>query len=325
MVLIFLSTDGLLGYLSAATKHVFMDGRCFFFVSFAFDPSNSFRKLDSQVKLLVFQRNVGDNIVPPYLGTTSVYGKFRGRIRSLKTGMLYQKVSSSVMKFTTISEKPRNRSNSFLNMIGLGTNISNTKKQIDVQVTEIEGSSETNFCSFKLPTTGELDIYLWRQKQDWEVSGWDLLSKCRFPALVGKRSLGLNFLSIHARLSVGRPSFYLQNSFFVFNVSYRCGNMNVTCFILCCHREDAKLRVRPVEHVKVSGHLPLTDNKDSLSDYKNFNFADHEVKECAENDARGRSISVLLSRPVFAMEFNFMKMQVEAPAEVSCGTLPITQ
>ncbi|KAF6150663.1 hypothetical protein GIB67_022275 [Kingdonia uniflora] len=32
------------------------------------------------------RRDVGDNIVPPYMGTTSVYDRFRGRIRSLKTG-----------------------------------------------------------------------------------------------------------------------------------------------------------------------------------------------------------------------------------------------
>ncbi|KAF6159184.1 hypothetical protein GIB67_032801 [Kingdonia uniflora] len=37
-----------------------------------------------------FLRDVGDNIVPPQLGTTSGYGKLRSRIQSLKTGMPHQ-------------------------------------------------------------------------------------------------------------------------------------------------------------------------------------------------------------------------------------------
>ncbi|KAG1368261.1 putative protein NEOXANTHIN-DEFICIENT 1 [Cocos nucifera] len=68
-------------------------------------------------------------------------------------------------------------------------------------------------------------------------------------------------------------------------------------------------RVRAVEAAKIS--KPKTIDADDGHDTK---FSNQGSNCFAEDEAWNRSISVLLSKPILALEFNFLKMQVEAPA-----------
>ncbi|MCL7047475.1 hypothetical protein MKW94_010947, partial [Papaver nudicaule] len=51
-----------------------------------------------------------------------------------------------------LSEKPRNKGSDFLNRIGIGMAFSSPKDRMDIHVTEIEGSTTTDFCNINLAT-----------------------------------------------------------------------------------------------------------------------------------------------------------------------------
>ncbi|KAL5979409.1 hypothetical protein ACLOJK_019307 [Asimina triloba] len=76
-------------------------------------------------------------------------------------------------------------------------------------------------------------------------------------------------------------------------------------------------RVRVVEPAKISGPAnSLQCGQDKPSNDPNLN-ASNLTGAVAENDALQQSISVLLSKPILALQFNFLKMRVEAPTVVS--------
>ena len=72
----------------------------------------------------------------------------------------------------------------------------------------------------------------------------------------------------------------------------------------------ALCRVRAVEMAKISGpidHARSSDNNEPSDINQNTRVS------AAEENAWNQSISVLLSKPILALEFNLLKMQVEAP------------
>lgn len=77
---------------------------------------------------------------------------------------------------------------------------------------------------------------------------------------------------------------------------------------------DELCRVRAVEAAKVSGPPKRGANEDS--DDVNINTDNLSMKKHEEDETWRRSISVLLSKPILALEFNLLKMQVEAPTVV---------
>ncbi|KAL5827216.1 hypothetical protein ACOSQ3_019049 [Xanthoceras sorbifolium] len=81
-----------------------------------------------------------------------------------------------------------------------------------------------------------------------------------------------------------------------------------------CHME---CRVRAVKPAKVSWPLyaPKENNEQSL-DQHSCQTVKSTTEELRDN-GRNLSISVMLSKPIFALEFNCMKMRVEAPIVVS--------
>ncbi|PIA26090.1 hypothetical protein AQUCO_10000033v1 [Aquilegia coerulea] len=101
-------------------------------------------------------------------------------------------------RIAAITEKRRDTSSGFLNRVGVGSFVRSTIKHLDIQVSEIKDSSEAEFCSMRLPTSGESC-----HNQPWVKAGWDLSLKCHFRVLVEKLNTTLNFSSIHARLSAG--------------------------------------------------------------------------------------------------------------------------
>lgn len=62
-------------------------------------------------------------------------------------------------RIAAIPTQHMSKSNLFLKMIGLDTGHSRSKDRMDVQVTEITGSSATNMCHINLATLGELVIF----------------------------------------------------------------------------------------------------------------------------------------------------------------------
>ncbi|OVA18971.1 hypothetical protein BVC80_8933g18 [Macleaya cordata] len=77
-------------------------------------------------------------------------------------------------------------------------------------------------------------------------------------------------------------------------------------------------RVRAVEPAQVSKAAPAQRRDEKSAVSQNSSSVDAMIGD--NDDARDRSISVLLSKPVLALEFNFLKMQVEAPTVVSCSS-----
>ncbi|KAM0943845.1 putative protein NEOXANTHIN-DEFICIENT 1 [Dioscorea sansibarensis] len=73
-------------------------------------------------------------------------------------------------------------------------------------------------------------------------------------------------------------------------------------------------RVRAVEAAKVSGPPRRGANEDS--DDVNINTDNLGMKKHEEDETWRRSIAVLLSKPILALEFNLLKMHVEAPTMV---------
>lgn len=80
----------------------------------------------------------------------------------------------------------------------------------------------------------------------------------------------------------------------------------------CC---QIQCRVRAVEAAKVSGPMKVNFTKPSDDDELSENNSDTTLS-AAEEDEWNRSISVLLSKPILALEFSHLKMQVEAPTVV---------
>ncbi|XP_058102974.1 protein NEOXANTHIN-DEFICIENT 1 isoform X6 [Magnolia sinica] len=121
----------------------------------------------------------------------------------------------------------------------------------------------------------------WNQNQI--KNGWGLQSECHFRALAAVLSIILTSSSILARSSA-----------------------------------DLFCRVRAVEPAKISGPTTALQSDEGRSfDEPSFNSNDDLRDVFAENDSLNRSISVLLSKPIFALEFNSLKMQVDAPTIVS--------
>ncbi|OVA18972.1 hypothetical protein BVC80_8933g19 [Macleaya cordata] len=77
-------------------------------------------------------------------------------------------------------------------------------------------------------------------------------------------------------------------------------------------------RVRAVEPAQVSKAASTQRTDEKSTDSQNSSSVDAMIGD--NDDARDMSISVLLSKPVLALEFNFLKMQVEAPTVVSCSS-----
>ncbi|KAF9623008.1 hypothetical protein IFM89_035989 [Coptis chinensis] len=168
-------------------------------------------------------------------------------------------------KTTSISKKTRDKRNDFLNLLGVGSAFSNTKHHTDIQVTDISGSAEVEFCSIKLPVS---------EQQESSASNWmGPVVKMSLPSYSG-------------------------------NTEYNPQLLKYSCQIEC--------RVRPVKTAQVSGPI----HSDKIDGEKSSNPIDFPVGELGGNDTRERSISVLLSKPLVALQFNFLRMQVEAPTLV---------
>ncbi|MCE2055309.1 Protein NEOXANTHIN-DEFICIENT 1 [Datura stramonium] len=85
---------------------------------------------------------------------------------------------------------------------------------------------------------------------------------------------------------------------------YNSNLLKYSCQIEC--------RVRAVKPAKVSGPSALDADKENSSEDQRSN-----VESAPTGTKRNFSISVMLSKPILALEFNHLKMRVEAPTTVT--------
>ncbi|THU46998.1 hypothetical protein C4D60_Mb09t10870 [Musa balbisiana] len=139
---------------------------------------------------------------------------------------------------------------------------SKPKEQSEIQVLEMEDSSQIFICNISLPFVGD------------------------------------NRMGPQIRISL--PSLSGQTI-------YNPRLLKYSCQIDC--------RVRAVEAAKISRPRTTELNEfPNVTEVKKINFDDRLT---TENEERERSIAVLLSKPILALEFSLLKMQVEAPTDVT--------
>ncbi|XP_012479607.1 protein NEOXANTHIN-DEFICIENT 1 isoform X2 [Gossypium raimondii] len=102
------------------------------------------------------------------------------------------------------------------------------------------------------------------------------------------------------------PSITMSLPSFSGQTEYNANLLKYSCRLAC--------RVRAVRPAKVSGPSPLKKERNLDSESRGFT-----AEEVVDN-ARNLSISVMLSKPILALEFNFLEMQVEAPIILSNNT-----
>ncbi|CAL9041431.1 unnamed protein product [Musa banksii] len=139
---------------------------------------------------------------------------------------------------------------------------SKPKEQSEIQVLEMEDSSQIFICNISLPFAGD------------------------------------NRMGPQIRISL--PSF---SGHTIYNPRL----LKYSCQIDC--------RVRAVEAAKISRPRTTQLNEfPNATEVKKINF---DNRLTTENKERERSIAVLLSKPILALEFSLLKMQVEAPTDVT--------
>ncbi|XP_058192763.1 protein NEOXANTHIN-DEFICIENT 1 isoform X6 [Rhododendron vialii] len=177
-------------------------------------------------------------------------------------------------RITPIARQSENNSNRFFRMIGVSTVLSHPKNCLDIQVTEINGTSATDICTINVGTAA--------------------LAKA-VPELNSNKLIG-------PVIKMSLPSFSGRTEYNPHLLKYSC---QIECRIRA---------VRPAK-VSVSSVAPKSATEQSL-ETPSSKFVDSIISRDLVQNERNLSISVLLSKPILALEFNCLKMQVEAPAIV---------
>ncbi|XP_073005333.1 protein NEOXANTHIN-DEFICIENT 1 isoform X1 [Typha latifolia] len=135
-----------------------------------------------------------------------------------------------------------------------------------------------------------------------EIKGSSQMSLCNIslPFSVPKSNKSDTWMGPRIRMSL--PSFSGQTEHNPHLLKYSC---QIEC------------RVRAVKAAKVSNSR-MSDLHESSQD--NNTDCNLDTSLLAEDDAWKRSISILLSKPILALEFNLLKMQVGAPRIVVPGS-----
>ncbi|CAN4115515.1 unnamed protein product [Withania somnifera] len=90
---------------------------------------------------------------------------------------------------------------------------------------------------------------------------------------------------------------------------YNSDLLKYSCQIEC--------RIRAVQPAKVSGPSELVEDKENSLEDHSSNVK--SIGRVSTGTKRNFSISVMLSKPILALEFNHLKMRVEAPTIVTCS------
>ncbi|GMN49358.1 hypothetical protein TIFTF001_018525 [Ficus carica] len=185
----------------------------------------------------------------------------------------------STQRITAIPKQQDSRSIGFLNMIGMGTSLSESRDRIDVQVTQIKSAEDSSYFNLtSLVPAFSLDKWM------------GPTIKMSLPSFSGRTEYTPDLLKysckIHCRL-----------------------DFNLT---------SNGVRVRAVHPVKVSGSAALlsSDMEKTSETHSGCTTRVQTTRESIDN-AADLSTAVMLSKPIFALKFSCMTMQVEAPVIVS--------
>ncbi|XP_059316253.1 protein NEOXANTHIN-DEFICIENT 1 isoform X1 [Lycium ferocissimum] len=129
-----------------------------------------------------------------------------------------------------------------------------------------------------------------------------------------KNQKAMNICSINLNVTVSQqdskgwmgPLIKMSLPNFSGRTKYNSNLLKYSCQIEC--------RVRAVRPAKVSGPSALDADVEDSSEYQSSNV--ESVGRAPIGTKRNFSISVLLSKPILALEFNHLKMRVEAPTTV---------
>ncbi|KAL6883521.1 hypothetical protein ACP4OV_010935 [Aristida adscensionis] len=174
--------------------------------------------------------------------------------------------------------KPLVKSNNFLSMVGIGAAISRQGNGPEIEISETKGSSTKHLCRISLPLT----VNMWQQGHISTTGGWAQQSECRFQASVA-RNMNMTSFANFSGQTEDHPDL-----------------LKYSCQVEC--------RVRPVKPAKIWSPRTTETQETSLG-----KISASGSSLLAESDAQNQSISVLLSRPIFALEFSSLRMHVDAP------------
>ncbi|XVE66107.1 hypothetical protein DITRI_Ditri08aG0054300 [Diplodiscus trichospermus] len=199
-------------------------------------------------------------------------------------------------RITPVPRQTKGKIGGFLNMIGVGNTICHSKDCIDVQVTEVVGPASSDICNIKFITDGEVMLLIVLISSVFrliflEQRGFTKVTRPKFNKWMGPL------------ITMSLPSFSGQTE-------YNPNLLKYSCRIAC--------RVRGAKPAKISGPSSLKDRNSASK------TADSTAEQLLDK-GRSLSISVMLSKPILALEFNCLEMQVEAPTILpnSTSSLPV--
>ncbi|KAG5521744.1 hypothetical protein RHGRI_034085 [Rhododendron griersonianum] len=123
-------------------------------------------------------------------------------------GLPSQVARFSKQRITPIARQSENNSNRFLRMIGVGTVLSHPKNCLDIQVTEINGTSATDICTINVGTAGKLDLGQGSTRAKFQQVDWasyqDVTSKLQV---------------VSAFVCITKPLFVETNLYFIYYIA----------------------------------------------------------------------------------------------------------
>ncbi|KAF3430918.1 hypothetical protein FNV43_RR25648 [Rhamnella rubrinervis] len=219
-------------------------------------------------------------------------------------------------RITAIPRQKRSKNIGFLNMIGMGTTLSDSRHSMDVQVTEVNCPAAEDTSTINLTTLGMIGgastlvhyvgfvveaayahIISMLLVLPSASSSFFLLTLCMVivvPALNFRKWMG-------PVIKMALPSFSGRTVHTPVLLKYSC---KIQC------------RVRAVHPAKVS-YLVLKQKYDEEQSSEHIcNTMDNTTRGLLDSD-QNLSTAVMLSKPILALRFSCMTMQVEAPIIVS--------
>ncbi|XP_049933985.1 protein NEOXANTHIN-DEFICIENT 1 isoform X2 [Nymphaea colorata] len=162
---------------------------------------------------------------------------------------------------------------SFLNFLGLDRKNDNKQKFVKIEIMDTVTVSSAALCNISIPMT--------ETNKSW--------------------------MGPHIRMSL--PSFSGNTDDNPHLLKYSC---QISCSIRAV--EPAKITATDSLKMSCGNECQIDDESSStLASVDSSNSKNVQLNSSTENEERQRSISVLLSKPILALEFNHMTMQVDAP------------
>ncbi|CAH2034126.1 unnamed protein product [Thlaspi arvense] len=187
-------------------------------------------------------------------------------------------------KISAVPKRKRERAFGFLDTLGLGATLPHPEDLVEVKVCEVDGAASADLCNIQIRSDGECFAY------------WPKLKPLCYMIF----DLGLKLATSESEAKLGKwmgPTIKMSLPSFSGNTKYNSNLLKYSCHLRC--------RVRPVKPAVVSGDL-----EDEVENFPEENHTSHD-------NERRLSVAVMLSKPIIALQFKGLTMQVEAPVVVN--------